>query len=610
MTRPIPVFSRIPLGLAWLFAWVPGLGVLALAAVERVPLPYHDSWAFVRQYQAWVQGHYTWRDLLALHNNHPAAVGKLCYFAVLQWCRGDVGLLPLVTWALSLVISLGVVLLTRPLWKGRPMLGAGWALLTNLSVFSLAAGHTWIWDFLFQNFVPGACLVLGLLVIRDAPMTFAKWLGLIVCSLLATFSFGSGFLVGLLLVPSIWLALADRPLLYRVLSVSGWCIVVFIVAWLALRVFSKSEANNGAEGRVQDLIETPLMTLQFILILLGQSLGQGTPVDPEFLSTIVGAVLVLLALAAVVRLLLRGEAARWRAAWPGAVFFTWAVLNACLICLGRMRHAVQGALALRYITFTLFAVVGVLLLMGAAWGRGDRDLASDTSEGADPNPTSAPWRFLWQGILVGLLLTLQAVNWIAGAHELQLFSRHMLQEKAAIAVGPVVRGDESLLWYLSDSVNALSGAQFLASQKRLRGVTFLTSADISALHVSGRMSFKWSHWQLFPQPDGQSWLIRGVCGLSKEQYATADLILLTAQAGDAPEKIFAVAAPSLPPDFFDSGARRRAFADHYFGWSHVIQKSALPAAPQVKIHAYALESEARRARPFEDEATVVTQASP
>lgn len=81
----------------------------------RLHVPYHDSWAFVKQYQDWMEGRYGWREFFASHNDHPSAPGKLIYFAIMHLCGGDLGLLPLVTWVLTLVGSLAVLGLSRPL---------------------------------------------------------------------------------------------------------------------------------------------------------------------------------------------------------------------------------------------------------------------------------------------------------------------------------------------------------------------------------------------------------------------------------------------------------------------------------------------------------------
>ncbi len=135
----------------WLLAFFPAIVQLSNILSRRLPVPYQDSWGFMDQYQKWCEGHYSWGDLFAPHNVHPSAPGKLVYFAVLQFLRGDVSLLPLLSWSLSFVISLGVLALSRSLWRGKSWQGAGLMLLANLSIFTPTQGVAWIWDFVFQK---------------------------------------------------------------------------------------------------------------------------------------------------------------------------------------------------------------------------------------------------------------------------------------------------------------------------------------------------------------------------------------------------------------------------------------------------------------------------
>src|SRR3954469_8793429 len=60
----------------WLLAFAPAILVLLYISPLRLHVPYHDSWAFVEQYQKWTEGHYGWREFFAPHNNHPSAPGK------------------------------------------------------------------------------------------------------------------------------------------------------------------------------------------------------------------------------------------------------------------------------------------------------------------------------------------------------------------------------------------------------------------------------------------------------------------------------------------------------------------------------------------------------
>lgn len=54
-------------GLAsWTLAWLPAITALAWVCCYRMPVPFHDDWAFVMEYQRMVTTGFSWEELFRL----------------------------------------------------------------------------------------------------------------------------------------------------------------------------------------------------------------------------------------------------------------------------------------------------------------------------------------------------------------------------------------------------------------------------------------------------------------------------------------------------------------------------------------------------------------
>lgn len=554
----------------WMLAFAPALVLLILIIDLIIPVPYLDSWTYVGQYQEWMEGHLGWRKFFTRHYDHPAAVGKAIYFAVLHGLRGQVGVLPLLGWSLSMVIAAGVCRLAHPLWAENGRRGAALMFLANLIIFNAAQGSAWVWDFLFQNFIPGACLVVGMVVLSGERPRRWRLATAGVLSVIATFSFASGFLAGVLLAPWIWKARADKSLARRSLITLAWLAFVSFVAWVAL-----SQPRIGIEREavsLEMLRDHPLMRLRGLLILLGQMLGKGTVFKPENLCAMLGGTLML-AFLACSALVFRHRRDRELvcAALPWITCCLYGLANAALICMGRTQRSLTPVLSERYITFTLFFALGAMFLVATVVRLRD-DIAVNWLRKA-----AAPVSVLFIAAL--------AINWKLGWQSMDLTHTRMAQERAMLAFMNVVPpGPE---WVVSRQTRrtTLKLAKFLSANGQLPGVKPVADSRIEAFT---RIEKAPEQWARFDTPERQSdgrWVLSGVGGLSDS--TPTHLILVTAQGAGETEQIIALAAPLLPDTFWERQAQRRKYPEHFLRWSETIDPASLPTGP-VTLRAYAL----------------------
>ena len=588
MIKPSPLRWQ---ALIWmLLAWSPALAILALISPLRVPIPFEDSWAFVEQYKAWWDGSYGWREFFAPHNNHPSAVGKTIYFIVLHWLGGDVALLPLLSWVFSLAISVAIAFLL-PLWPDQPARRALLLLCANLTIFTAAQGHSWIWDFIFQNFIPGTAFCVALAWLWKRPGSWLALAGAAILCLASTFSFGTGLLAGVLLVPMVWLHFPGTPALRRAAVTAVWLMVMAAGAWTALKAFG--EATSTGEGsRVGTLLEEPFLLTRFVLLLLGYIIGNGSTMEPGVLCPLMGLGLVMLLGAACFRLWqLRHEPGVFRACLPGLLIALLGAGNAALIGYGRLRYSLIAGMAPRYVTFTLFFALGVLMLVAAV-------VAHDRPAG---------WFRLGMrrlGLpLAGAFIAMHSINWNHGWQHMRWEHERMLEDRAMLSFVKVLTLDQEVMWQHYDGRDETGLlARFLAEKGRLRSVRMLDSTLVSTFRMASPLPDKWAWFDPPAVKDGQV-LLEGACGMSKDTISLPDLIAITAQTQGGAEAIVNFAVPRLPFDFYENEWLRRQHLSHYFGWTRILPTTRLPSG-RVTLRAYGCQPSSRQLRPLTGEHTL------
>lgn len=594
-------------GWPWMVAALPALLLLFLIIDLVVPVPYADSWAFVEQYLDWVQDDYSWRNFFEKHGDHPSVIGKLVYFAALHLMAGNVALLPVLSWMLSLAVAVCVGILSKPVWKGKPVLGA--VLMTCVSgvIFSTAQAGVWLWDFTFQNYIPGACLALGTLLLARERLGAWRILAAGALSVISTFSFGAGFLVGALFAVLLWFRMSDVPVARRVLLVGVWLAFNVVAAWVALKAFGPSgftEEGPGVSPMV--IFDRPLMRLEFVLVLLGQMFGKGTLFEPFEQSLLVGGLLLLMfgwGLVMVFRQ--RNVPGFVAAALPWIVFALYGLGNATLISIGRLGDSTDSFLAFnhiyalaertmaeRFVTLTLFFVFGVIMLVAVVVTRSE----------SGPLRLFVTRRLATPALLV--FLALSVLNWVAGRRLMELESILMKQERAMLGFGTFLRLDGDRLWNKQMKYHTFELAKNLAEMGRLRGVEFVQNPAISSFRRGNPASPRWSGLDKPELLEDGNWSLEGTCGLPNDDMdGLPHLVLVSAESPGNPEEVVALAAPQLPETFLERQSQRRKYPDHYFRWTESISPSLFPLG-KVTLRAYAYDARAQTVRPMRGEYTI------
>jgi hypothetical protein len=588
-SNPSILKGRVGAFLPILAALAPALVLLAAMVPLRVPVPYLDQWSFVAQYEDWVAGNFGWSNLFAKEGDHPAAVGRIIYFAVLQWMRGNVAVLPLLNWLLSAVVAWCVWLFVRRGWSDDRVAQGLLMFIASLTIFNAAQGGVWIWDCTYQSYLPGSCLAFGLVLLSKSELSWWR-LGLAAfLSVIATFSYAAGFLVGFLLVLPIWHNLRSS----RLLVAGVWLTFHGLVALLMLKGFGQAKYFHETPVSIALLIEHPLIRLQFVMVLLGQMLGKGLIFEPLTVSLALGSLLFALFCACVIVLFCRrGNRELLTNSLPWVVFGCYGILHSVLVSIGRLHDSLtnkdalaERVMAERFIVFSLFSVLGTVLLVATIIRHGDL------------GEMQRRWITKLSGPLLTLIIVAAAVNWEAGYQLMKMENRLMKQDRAMLSFGSLIKADPDRLWNRKLKFNTVPYAKLLSSMGRLPGVKFVHDQRLKSIQPRKPAKAKGAQFNKPVLLPNGAWELSGLCPCSRAHSVDLpDLIIITSQLADdgvADELILAVATPVLPETFFERESQRRRYPQHFFGWRQTIDSSSLPSG-KVVLRAYTFDHDAQR----------------
>jgi hypothetical protein len=573
--------------LLWLIIFSPAVFLLLEMVPLLVPVPCLDAWSFVQQYRELMEDRYSWEKFFAPNYVHPSAVGKTIYFAVLHYLDGNVAVLPVLSWLFSVVIAACVYRLARPLWAG------GWLPATlslccaTLTIFTAAQGEVWLWDFVFQNFIPGTCLAVGMWLLMTAPLSAWRLLVAALLSVIAIHSFATGYFVPALLSVAIWHGMQGRSLSQKWGFVIVWLVVHAVIAYFALSAPGGSDRGTDGEEGLANLFERPFMRAQFVLIILGGTLGKGTVLEPEMLSALLGGALLAVFLGCLAFVWRhRKDREMTAASIPWVVFGFYGLLSAGLISLGRMHNSLDNALDERFGTFSVFFVFGTVLLAATV----HRQMASSGS-------VWFPHLRRAIGPAFAVLVAAIIINWSLGQDLMKLKHSRMDQERALLTFARVM-SLENNEWMDSRITRKSSFvlSAFLAERGKLRGVEFAPDRTLGSYKMGKKLSVRWA--RLNPPVDSRDgkWRLTGLGAMAVDSIA--DLVLITAQGAEGPEEVVALAATLMPANFYERQKEVRANPEYYVGWKRTLEDSSLPKGP-VTLRAYVLDQKKKIIHPIE-----------
>lgn len=363
-----------------------------------VDVPYWDQWDFAPLLLKSYDGHVTFADLFAQHNEHRIVFPRLLMLALARLTAWNILYEQGASVVLAAAIWLVLAFQTKRLVRLAGSAGPIWALpMISLVVFSLAQQENWFWGWQLQIFMNVLAAVAGMVVLAGSWPSRTRFAGAVALSVVAAYSFANGVVcwpAGLIV-----LLLTGPSGLKRVLNarIGLWIVSAAISTGVYLRHFQRPPNHPPMDF----FIKHPVIWLKYVFAYLGGPLSMYRD------AAAVAAGLVCLALFCFsIWLILRMRLSRIEVLSPLIGIASYAVGTAMLAGIGRAGVSVHQALASRYTTSSnLLWICTIVLLYCLVVG--DQRPGRSRKREQVTRPTGVRWA---AAILIAIVLALVIVN--------------------------------------------------------------------------------------------------------------------------------------------------------------------------------------------------------
>jgi hypothetical protein len=365
--------------LSILLPLIPAALLGLLIAKYSVNVPLWDEWEpdIAGIFEKHAAGHLRLHDLLAQHNETRLFFPRLLFLLLGGITHWNVRYEMVTTLLLALLILLMVYRMEESAFGVRPRLRLVAILLSSLLIFSPAMYEAWLWGMEISCFVPLGCLLGGLLIARTALPRGIQLLSCIMLATIATYSFGNGFLVWIILTPALffsktWEGLQGGAKTVKQSSsyvpehllktqLSLWLLCFVACEAIYFYDYRRPPQQSPILELLLACLNNPFRTTQFFFAFFGTPLVLEIA-NPLFWATSVGAVLIALCLTlAYWTYQLKDNPSLFAHSWPWFALAAYSTMSGGLATL--TRSAQFGAAFATSSRYGIFAVILIVALV-------------------------------------------------------------------------------------------------------------------------------------------------------------------------------------------------------------------------------------------------------
>ncbi|MEM7144627.1 MAG: hypothetical protein AAF591_05800 [Verrucomicrobiota bacterium] len=558
--------------------------VIRISEVYAFRMPHRDDWRLLENYRQWLEGEESWTHFFNLHMGHWYVFFRAIYYPVVSLTGGDLAGLRVISFLVCGLISWQIVRLAEPMIGGTTMVRAIWAALTVGVVFSPAQVLVWTWGMIYANAVPWLCLTSAMLVMRRG-LSWGRtlfWCALL--ALTATFHFGTGLLVWVVLPVGCWMMGVGESARDRWKFTIGWAAVfAVVVAAYVWRGLEWREVWSESRGMTMEtLLERPWGVVHYLLSLLGAFPAVGLPVFAYESAPWFGGLFVVMFVVGSVFVFVRyRDRVLMRMAAPWFCLGLAVLGAAVLICIGRVQESSATAHSPHFQTACLYFGLAAICLVATVWVR---------------LRGGGVLKGMGAGVVYGVIAVVLAGGWVRGRQEMEYFSHEMRQKAAALAFLDVLPFEE-LDPLRFDAVHGKELVDFLREKDWFRRAYYLSDAGLGAFRQAGsRVKPRWADvTEMVTMEDGRR-VLRGHAILSTERRPS-DLVLVMARpAGAAWEeaRVFDLIRPRAARY---EPYRSWQYRDLVAGWEYEVDPGKIPGGEQV-VNFWTFEHPKRKVAAF------------
>lgn len=340
--RPaIVLVILLPVGLWLLFIKFFGVNVVFL-----------DSWGTVVLIEKLYAGSLTFRDLFALHNEHRIFFPKLIMLALAHLTHYNSFAEMLFSWML---VCMTMVIIWRMYTEDFGTSGSALTKFVPVCwlLFNLRQYDSILSGFQLQTYLCVAGSAGSIYLLRNTGTW--RFVGAIMCGLVATFSFANGLLVwpvgAVFLLLSREKAKAAHTALWAAIGIAAWAVYLHDFASIAQKV------------TVFSSLKMALSALAFFVLNIGAPLAVRS--SAVGMGTLLIACIIIVAIASVRHGVLRNTK------WMALILFSLG--SSALFTAGRTQLGLSEALTSRYLCFTTLGIVGVYMSVLTLYRREERE---------------------------------------------------------------------------------------------------------------------------------------------------------------------------------------------------------------------------------------------
>jgi hypothetical protein len=334
--------------------------MLCFVTSNWLPLPFGDEWDTPGGLMVdWCRGTLSLGKLFQQHNESRKFFPGLLYLCMAKVGGWDVrATMMLVFVTVCAIAALSYRLLRRT--PGATALSAltAWLVVMFLC-FSGSQFENFLWGIQIEPFFPGLA-VLAVIAVNTSKLPFhSRTMCNIGLALVATYTFANGMLLWLLGVPLPPDAdRSSRKQLIKWYSAYAACALISVSSYFVGYVRSSMPFAS---------VTADFSKLTQYLVLWAGSYFMTPNINPQIAGLVFIVVFVAAICAAIISVLRKRN---WRTFYPPMLISAYACITAAVTAVGRLEFGVEEAVAVRYLTFSLFFYLAILTLIYALYCSG------------------------------------------------------------------------------------------------------------------------------------------------------------------------------------------------------------------------------------------------
>ena len=554
--------------LTLLLATIPAWRALSWVLQYGVDVPIKDDWDMAPLIVKAQTGQLSFADLFQQQHEARMVLPALIFILSAAGSHWDVRALMLLSVAICVLTAAGIYSLL--LQSGLRLWTAALCFwVATAVIFSAAQFELWVWASGFPSFLPALFLVLALATIETQLSSGSKFAVCATCATGASFTLSHGLLLWGLTFPV--LLLGGREQNWR-RWLCGWIAATAVCTGVYFHGYVKPAAVPDFAPAVAGLDY-----LRYFLAFLGGEFTFSLRANRATLATAAGAVLLAIYLAMLgFALLRRRDLGCARRMLPWFTLGGYSLGCAGLATLGRVGFGIDSALSSRYVTFSLYLTVAVVVLVALA---GSELCTSKVSL----NVTTA-----FCGICVILAGAAAILHQLANNRCVRLMQTSWAETRlfrAAVLFSHAIDTSAALRRAGNPSPDVVRARAAALDELKLLRPRLVRTAEIGALQTAESETVA-GNFEIIERIDDQQARASGFAVL-KRQGRPADAVLLAYETPAQSSIAFAIS---------DAVVRRRDVARamrdqrHVLaGWTVTFPRVAVPAG--ARISAWALDAD-------------------